>query len=359
MKDRVKIIKKRLFRYIKERKRKRIETKTLNKIFKKGYGDQKYYKKQGYLEFYNMINELEKEKVLEPIKSWKKNGMNPELYNGYRKVMQKRDITKEEKRELLSFYHPKININYYIKDIRSYRKDIKELKQIDKFLKDNQDKLDIAINERSFDIFGDEKFLASKSGRQILKRLKITLDDLRCYETYEPFFYYSNNSDSSKINALIVENKDTFYSLKKLFQSRINCWDDKEFDLLIYGEGKKILKSLSFFEELETYKSREVYFHYFGDIDPVGIEIWYKLDKKYDYFIEPFGYFYDKLLEINYQKRGKIKKNQRINEKAIKAFDLYIKDSLKINSLIKNREYIPQEGLSFEILKRLGEKENE
>jgi len=46
---------------------------------------------------------------------------------------------------------------------------------------------------------------------------------------------------------LIVENKDTFFSLKALFQEGINRWSGKSFSMLIYREGRKILKSISFF----------------------------------------------------------------------------------------------------------------
>ncbi|MCL0063142.1 DUF2220 domain-containing protein [Peptococcaceae bacterium] len=80
---------------------------------------------------------------------------------------------------------------------------------------------------------------------------------------------------------LIVENKDTFFSLKALFQEGINRWNGKSFSMLIYGEGRKILygegrkilKSISFFEEIEEYKGLSTSFYYFGDLDAEGISI--------------------------------------------------------------------------------------
>ncbi|MCL0101390.1 DUF2220 domain-containing protein [Peptococcaceae bacterium] len=96
---------------------------------------------------------------------------------------------------------------------------------------------------------------------------------------------------------LIVENKDTFFSLKALFQEGINRWNGKSFSMLIYGEGRKILKSISFFEEIEEYKGLSTSFYYFGDLDAEGISIWYELTEQRE--VVPFVYFYCCLFERN------------------------------------------------------------
>lgn len=47
----------------------------------------------------------------------------------------------------------------------------------------------------------------------IIKKLGLRLQDLKCYETYEPFFYYENK-EFSKGKILIIENKDTLDNTK-------------------------------------------------------------------------------------------------------------------------------------------------
>lgn len=56
----------------------------------------------------------------------------------------------------------------------------------------NLDRLQqITANERSFQVFRDEKWLLSKHGKDFLQRIGFALDDLRCYLTFEPFFLLS------------------------------------------------------------------------------------------------------------------------------------------------------------------------
>ena len=53
----------------------------------------------------------------------------------------------------------------------------------------------ISMNERSFEVWGREKFLQKEGGTRILKNLGVTLDKLNIYETTEPLSYYSHTKD--------------------------------------------------------------------------------------------------------------------------------------------------------------------
>ena len=48
----------------------------------------------------------------------------------------------------------------------------------------------LKANERSFELFRNEKFLLDKEGIRFLANLGLTLSDLNCRRTYEPFVEY-------------------------------------------------------------------------------------------------------------------------------------------------------------------------
>lgn len=152
-------------------------------------------------------------------------------------------------------------------------------KQIMDFLKSGKSVTPLSVNERSLQIFGNEKFLASPECRKILNQYGLSMKLFNVYDTPEPFIYYLNRSASK--DALIVENKDTWYTMRKvLMDSGRIC--NMDFKALIYGEGRKIQSS---FEYMEADDTRDIHdinrFYYFGDIDSSGIDIFYKLFKRY------------------------------------------------------------------------------
>lgn len=163
----------------------------------------------------------------------------------------------------------------------------------------------LTINERSYQIFQNEKLL--KEREDIIKKLGLTLQDLKCYETYEPFFYYENK-EFSKGKILIIENKDTFWTI----QNVVKTTKYKNIYLVIYGEGKKILKS---FEFINNFKLENNIIEYFGDIDYEGINIYEQLKSKYSqYNIKAYKTGYQKILDIE-KNPNKIRANQICNLK--------------------------------------------
>lgn len=354
-------------RFLAEAPVKRIQTKSLEDYLIKHLTLQGYWQKGGYPAFAELIAQLVEENRLRPIKARKSNGMNPPLFNWYQRNTSLDGFSLEEQRRLLKLYHPKLDLAYYLKRPDTYKRDQPYLQALDKYLRlplDGQAR-PVTINERSFEIFRDEKFLASAHGQTMLEAVGLDLGDLNCHRTYEPFFYCQAanlelQAGEISLNILIVENKDTFFSFKALFQESITTWDGIAFQLLIYGEGRKILRSLSFLGELFPGGKvpANTLCHYFGDLDPEGIAIYDELARTY----KPQGikiaaarFFYAEL----YKRHGSYAPNltaaQRQNPGAIERFTEEFEPPLRdgLRDLLQSGKYLPQEGLSAAFLYEL------
>lgn len=289
-----------------------------------------------------IMKELIQENKIEPLKTAKKNSIGTFLK--YRIIKIKKDY-KESQQEIMKL-HKKVDIQYFLKHPDEYEKWRKEIEAINNFLEVNYQGEPITVNERSYQIFKDEKKL--KQNENLLKKLGMKWKDLNCYETYEPFFYFENTKYQQKIKKiLIIENRDTFWSFQKSAQK------DNRFYLIIYGEGKKILNSFDYIENFNLPKKSEIL--YFGDIDYEGINIYLALAKKYEnYHILPYIEAYHKMLTLE-DKPRKVKNNQNKKEDNITMFLKYFQeeDKNKLEYLFRNKLYIPQEIINYEEVEKL------
>lgn len=225
--------------------------------------------------------------------------------------------------------------------------------QLANFMKLQESLTLLSINERSFQIFGDEKFLNSSEGRSILHKNHMSLQLLNVYKTPEPFIYCVNPHTNTK-NALIIENKDTWYTMKKvLCDGGSICGIPVK--VLIYGEGRKIQSSFSYMEE-DTADIHDVRkFYYLGDVDASGIDIYYKLKVVHKaYQILPFEPGYGFLYENRHLKRKKeMKKKTRMPCYEMIPFG-FLGDAARVELLdLCNQDYIiPQEILNLDVLRR-------
>lgn len=361
---------------IKDSKQKTLDSLSLeNQVYQMLRGE--YAHLGGYAAFAGIIITLCAEEALQPVKASGTNGRKPVLYNRYRIVASG---LEEESRLRLLGMHPVIKSEVYRKYPQAYSEDQKYLLQLDAFLKNSHLRESlreaISINERSFQIFQDEKFLLSQRGRIFLQRIGISLKDLSCYVTYEPFFYVdyrsipsgpsprdpnedqdlnqvlpSHETPPKSYTALIVENKDTFYSIKRYWRADRRLLGDLEFDLLIYGEGRKIVASFAFVEEIQGLSTENLRVYYFGDLDPEGLDIFGALTAAFPlYKIEPFIYCYEELVRLHGQAAPKRRdKEQKLHpeyeEKFLELFPPPVR--AEIQALIHTKRYIPQEGLSY------------
>lgn len=314
------------------------------------------YNIQSYKELYNKVLSLIQHNELKPVKASGKNGKKPALYNKYWIIEETEDNSKYME-ELSYLFVPMISTNYYLKHIQQYKEDRTWVLLLNQYLKMNRSKLQISksMNERSFEIWNREKFLREEQGKKILKRCGISLEQLNLYETTEPLAYYVQTRKTPQ-NMLIVENKDTFYSIRRQFLSGNSLILGKDIGTLIYGAGKGIYRSFQDFllcvEPYMREKSNVIY--YFGDMDYEGIAIYESLAALFDREckIEVFTEGYLKMLE-KAEVTGKeqlpsmkLGQNQNIGTR---FWDSFPKDGVdKMQEILKNRRYIPQEILSTE-----------
>ena len=187
------------------------------------------------------------------------------------------------------------NLDYYFRNQDKYKKHRKYLQKLnDYYIQACKPRL--TSNELSFKLFNDEKFFENPKskinlGLEILLNIKMNYEDFNSYRTQEPFFYFVKaiffQKDSREI--LIIENKDTYSTLK----SKKICMG---YDMIIYGEGKKIISSFDLAVEYGINHNDSI--NYFGDIDSEGFLI-YKLfkEKFVNYNIKICCPFYSILLD--------------------------------------------------------------
>jgi len=167
------------------------------------------------------------------------------------------------------------NLDYYFRNQEKYKKHKKYIQVLNDYYMKAQ-KPYLTSNELAFKLFNDEKFFENPKskinlGLEILLNLKMKYEDFNCYKTQEPFFYQVKESFFQKKSReiLIIENKDTYSTLK----NKKIC---EVYDMIIYGEGKKIISSFDLAGEYGINFNDNI--KYFGDIDSEGFLI-YKLFK--------------------------------------------------------------------------------
>jgi len=281
--------------------------------------------------------------------------MNPPLYNKY-KVM----LLKEDNQNLIDeinyTLHFSFNKSYYLNNIYKYKEDRPYIDSLTTYFRENKLKLDtpMSINERSYDIWGEEKFLKDGSGKRILKNLGIIIEDLNVYSTPEPFVYFSANK-SLEQRVLILENKDTWYTLRKLMLEGENIFIGESIDTIIYGAGKGIEKSLEDFEATAPeYFRSPIELLYWGDIDYEGISIYERLKDRYSDLLNLnlFKEAYKLMLKLSKNKKLALSKdNQNKNIKDTFFNELNVEHVKEIKEILSSGLYIPQEIVNYEILK--------
>ncbi len=358
-------LKKTIITFIRNLKGKRFATDDLEKYVYR-HLKQEYHEQGGYDRFHAVMEELTSENKIQPVIARKTNGLFLPLYNYYQVRVEEATVEAQLERRLLTSFHPKLTMTFYLKAPDQFQEDMFYLDAINAFLRSeshNNLSCIVSVNERSFELFGDEKWMTSKAGSALLNRIKVDLDVFNCYRTPEPFFYVKKETvQKTVVNALILENKDTFHTLRLLFKNGMNCWFGTAFDMLIYGEGKKIISSIEFMDDIEECRDKTINVYYFGDIDPEGISIFSKLHKVATVYVSPFIPFYESLI-VKYRNRSKPKRSKKQeNAKGnYEAFFSFIDKemSLEIKEIVDSGCYLPQEGLNRSDFLRLYDEEGE
>ena len=309
---------------------------------------------QTYAELYHYVLTQIERKYFKPVLASKTNGKKPALYNCYWILEKEKDYSVLED-ELKYQIIPVISVDYYLNHISQYEKEREWVLSLNDYLKEKREKLGQpeSMNERSFEIWQREKFLKEEQGKKVLSHCKIEPEFLNMYDTTEPLAYYTHSRKIPQ-NILILENKDTFYSMRRHLLEGKGPILGYEIGTLIYGGGKRILKSFQDFELCtEPYlQTQENQIYYFGDLDFEGIGIYERLAKMFQSRgrILPFVSGYVKMLEKFHQMGWKLpltkeKQNRNIEGFFFDSFDRKQKEEMR--EILQQGLYIPQEILNI------------
>jgi len=312
------------------------------------------FKEQDYQEQYGYVMQLIEEGKIKPVKSSMTNGKKPALHKEYWLVEPERDYSFYEQ-ELRYQLSAEIGIDYYLRHLETYVQERMSVLALNAFLVGKRHLLNTSIsyNERSFQIWQQEKFLLQGNGRTILKHCGIAVDYLNCYSTVEPFAYYAVHRNTPQ-NILIVENKDTFFSLRKALMLGKESILGMELGTLIYGKGKDVISSFKAFSiTAEPYmEHKDNRLLYFGDLDYEGILIYENLAAAFaDYKeIEPFKAAYEAMLSKGnaYSCLPTTKEGQNRNLKN-RFFAYFAAETIeRMQEILQAEKYIPQEILTID-----------
>jgi len=206
---------------------------------------EKELKPSNYLDLYQFVMKKKELEILQVIKSSPLNGKRPSLHTSYWIMPEKKDYSNLIK-ELHYHLHQKIQIGYYLANLNQYEKDREAVLKLSHFLTGNHLEIPASLNERAFQVWQQEKFFQLGSGQRILKNVGLLLTDLNIYQTAEPIAYYSRHKNQQQ-NVIIIENKDTFFTLRKYLIENSTLFG-MDIGTLIYGGGKKVSKAFSEFE---------------------------------------------------------------------------------------------------------------
>ena len=321
---------------------------------------QKYLGIGDYESFAEKVQSLCEDGIITPVKSSRTNGKRPLLYNRY-------TINQEEKDHSLIIQELKYKLNYrlhndfYLKHLEQYMEDRDMVLKLSRFLNEKKELLNTMAseNERSFQIWQREKLLREGRGRKILSNLGFSIEELNIYPTTEPLAYFSIHKKTPQ-TILILENMDTFYTMRTFLLNGGFKIFSKPVSTLIYGRGKDIWRTFNDFSVcIEPYLlSSENEMLYFGDMDYEGIYIYQQLKENFrqDFEIKPFKEAYcfmiDKLRKEQYDlPESKAGQNKNINEEFFSWFD--DEYSLEIKRVLKSGGYIPQEIISLRDLQEV------
>lgn len=308
-----------------------------------------------YREQYEYVTGLMEKGKIRPLKASKTNGKKPALFREYWLLEPKKDYQALEE-EIKYRLHPLIAVDYYLAHPESYRRERTWVIKLSDYLKQDREKLDypVSVNERSFEIWGREKFLSREQGKAVLKHCNLTEDFLHIYGTSEPLAYYSHTRKTPQ-NLLILENKDTFYSMRRYLLEGNEYIFGMPAGTLIYGAGKGILKRFGDFDIcVEPYMTDgENGIYYFGDLDYEGIGIYEHLADlfKEKWEIVPFIRAYERMLEKAEDKgtdslpETKEQQNRKISGEFFRYFPGEFAEQMR--KVLESGRYIPQEILNI------------
>jgi Uncharacterized protein conserved in bacteria C-term(DUF2220). len=316
---------------------------------------------RNYEDFAREVGRLVQQNVIKPVKSKKSgtNGRIPPLYNKYRIIRNETDYTKAL--EEIKLLNPRLNVTGYLEKPVLFEKHGKLLLRLSDYLWTKAALLNgpMSQNERSLSIWGFEKLLGQKEAliEDILKFNGLNNDDLNYYNTPEPFIEYVHER-TNPMNILIIENKDTWFSLRKvMLETGLNRFLGIDIHALLYGEGRKITGKNGRIDEYDKqwYHGNKNMYYYFGDMDYEGIQIYFDL-KSYNTAadIRLFKEAYLMMVRFADGCTLPISADRRNRAGSFSGFLEYFpeEEAGKIGKILESGRYIPQEIINYQIIRK-------
>lgn len=311
-----------------------------------------------YGAFHELVSRLVEEGILEPVRASRLNGRIPPLYNRYRIVREQVDQTALVQE--IRLLHPTLHIEGYLGRPEVYLKHREILSGLSHYLWHHRELLEepMSCKERSFSVWGREKFLEQKLSlvAEVLRFNNLPPDFLNYYHTPEPFFEYVFTREPS-MTVCIIENKDTWFTFRRLMQEKgRNAFFGEKLHVLLYGEGNKVTKPNALIDYARGMLGRqgaEVRFLYFGDLDREGIRLFHRTGQANPgLHLELFVPFYRLMLELAAGRDLPLSQDRRdlpVPWDGFMAF--FAKDEgQQMKELIDSGRYIPQEIVNYQVL---------
>ncbi len=324
-----------------------------------GYRDvMKAFHIADYEQTADILSSWEEEKLIRPILSSGKIPFLPYFYQRYQKLQIKAD--REETRAKIRKLNPAL-ISFYLEHISDYEKLEPMIQRLSQYLYSHKEELKdpamrITVKERSYAIFGDEKFL--ERNRSLVP---LTNSELNCEPTFEPFFTKYIDNDAPEI--LVLENRDPWDSIASvLADTHSRIFLNHRFSMIIYGEGNKVTQkdpSGSLHAYLSGCQRENDTILYCGDIDRAGINIFSRLKSADpDLRIQPFTELYQEMIRRAPDDLSLLEDTDDHHDKQYDASFLnyfHGDDQKRIKEVLDRNKRVPQEILSRADLRRLAE----
>lgn len=298
----------------------------------------------------NMIDEWIEDKKITPVKKRGMTSFIPTIYSEYKKNNVKEDYTEHEKE--IRKLHPDLNITRYLNNPKQFVDNQKEILKLSEYLWNNREDLRhlMSVKERSYDIWKDEKYMESAAGKQICTWNRLDKGYLNYFNTPESFFYVDFHENSPVITTLIIENKDTWYSLgKALKQSEKKTLCNIKINGILYGEGNKATKPEAVCRFMEDITDQPYRILYAGDIDIAGVDMLYRcINNNHAGSVKPCVELYKEML-----KKVKLEDLMQTDDNRglyyVEAFlDYFTYEEITIiKQVLDSNKRIPQEILNY------------
>ena len=322
---------------------------------------QQIFQEQDYNLFHTDVERLVEGGFLVPVMSSKTNGRLPPLFNKYRIITPPDDNTADL--ESVRRLNPRLNLAGYLQRPELYRKHLEVVEGISRYLWFNHELLESPMSrkERSFSVWGREKLLDEQRAlvKDVLKFNGLDEEFLHYYDTPEPFFEYLHGRDKP-MTVLVIENKDTWFTFRKLMQDTGNNYIAGTLvNVLLYGEGNKITKRGALANYSATMLGSEVgetRFLYFGDLDWEGIRLFFRTrEANPSLSLKPFSAMYRLMLELAETVKLPKSLDQRGVIGPLSEFLalLGLDEEESLGALLAEGKYIPQEIINFQVAARI------